>query len=75
MITKAQVQKMYFDNSLDLTDKEADEITAQANETASKTFQDIDAHGWVTRWIKDELREHMDCSSFSERLEYDFSQN
>jgi len=75
MITKAEVQKLYSDHSLNLSEKEADEITAQANETASKTFQDIDAYGWVMRWIQDELREHMDCSSFSERLEYDFSQN
>ena len=75
MITKAQVQKLYSDHSINLSDKEADEITADANENGEKNHRGLDAQQWVLRWIHDELRDHMDCSSFSERLEYDFSQN
>lgn len=75
MITKIEVQKLYVKFELSLSDKEANEITLDANENGQMNRHGLNASQWVVRWIKEELHENQDNSSFSERLEYDFSQN
>ena len=75
MITAIETQAIYAKYDIDLTPAEIIEITADANENGENNHRGLNAHQWVLRWIHDELREHMDNSSFSERLEYDFSQN
>ena len=75
MITKAETQKIYADHGIDLSDKDADEITAEANENGEKNHRGLDAYEWVMRWAYGNFLENLDCPSFSERLEYDFSQN
>lgn len=75
MITATETQKIYADHSIDLTPAEVIEITADANNNEVNDHRNLTAHEWVMRWIHDELRENMDSPSFSERLEYDFSQN
>ena len=75
MITAIETQQMYKRNDINLTQAEANEITADANESEKNGHNGFTAQEWVARWIQQELYENMDTSSFSERLEYDFSQN
>ena len=75
MITKIEVQKLYVQFGLSLSDKEANQITSDANENGQMNRHGLNASQWVIRWIKEELHENQDNSSFSEALEYDFSQN
>jgi hypothetical protein len=75
MITKIEVQKLYVQFGLSLSDKEVNEITSGANENGQINRHGLNAVQWVVRWIKEELHENQDNSSFSEALEYDFSQN
>ena len=75
MITATETQKIYADHGINLAPAEITEITADANDCEIKDSRNLTAHEWVVRWVKEELRENMDSPLFSERLEYDFSQN
>ena len=72
MITKAETQKIYADHGIDLSDKDADEITTDANENGEKNHRGLDAHEWVMRWAKSDAFENGWNPSFSERLEYEY---
>jgi hypothetical protein len=75
MITATETQQIYKRHDINLTQVEADEITADANQSEESGYKGLTAQQWVARWIQEELHENMDTASFSERLEYDFSQN
>ena len=75
MITKTEVKEIYASNYIDLSDADVNEITDDANNCEKTDPRNLTAHQFVVRWLQDQLRENMDTSSFSERLEYDFSQN
>ena len=75
MITATETQQIYKRHDINLTQVEAIEITADANQSEQSDPRGFTAKQWVMRWIYEELHENMDTSSFSERLEYDFSQN
>ena len=75
MITKAETQKIYADHGIDLSPAEIIEFTADANEWEIKDTRNLTAHEWVMRWAKSDAFENGWNPSFSERLEYDFSQN
>jgi len=75
MITATETQQIYKRHDINLTQIEAAEIAADANQSEESGHNSLTAQEWVARWIKEEMNENMDTSSFSERLEYDFSQN
>jgi len=75
MITATETQQIYKRHDINLSQVEAVEIAADANQSEKSGHYDLTAQQWVMRWIYEELNESMDTSSFSERLEYDFSQN
>jgi hypothetical protein len=75
MITATETQKIYADHGINLAPAEVNEITSDANDYEIKDSRNLTAHEWVVRWVQEELRENMDSPLFSERLEYDFSQN
>lgn len=75
MITATETQQIYKRHDINLTQAEAIEIAADANYSEQFDQRGLTAQEWVARWIKEEMNENMDTSSFSERLEYDFSQN
>jgi hypothetical protein len=75
MITATETQQIYKRHDINLTQVEAAEIAADANQSEGSGHNGLTAQQWVARWIKEEMNENMDTSSFSERLEYDFSQN
>ena len=75
MITATETQQIYKRHDINLTQVEAVEIAADANESEKSGHNGLTAQQWVARWIKEKMNENMDTSSFSERLEYDFSQN
>jgi hypothetical protein len=75
MITATETQQIYKRHDINLTQVDAAEIAADANESEKNGHNGLTAQEWVKRWIADEMRENMDTASFSERLEYDFSQN
>ena len=75
MITATETQQIYKRHDINLTQVEAAEIAADANQSEKSGYNGFTAQQWVARWIKEEMNENMDTSSFSERLEYDFSQN
>jgi hypothetical protein len=75
MITATETQQIYKRHDINLTQVEAIEIAADANQSEESGHNGFTAQQWVMRWIYEELHENMDASSFSERLEYDFSQN
>ena len=75
MITATETQKIFSDYGVDLTQVEINEMTADANQNEQSDHRGLTAHQWVVRWAKEFCHENMDSSSFSERLEYDFSQN
>jgi hypothetical protein len=75
MITAIETQKIYADHGINLAPAEITEITADANDCEIKDSRNLTAHEWVLRWAQSDSLENMDSPSFSERLEYDFSQN
>ena len=75
MITFIETQKIYKKHDINLSEIVAIEITADANYCEQFDQRELTAQEWVARWAKEELHENMDTLSFSERLEYDFSQN
>ena len=75
MILAIETQKIYTDHGINLTPAEITEITADANDCEIKDSRNLTAHEWVLRWAQSDSLENMDSPSFSERLEYDFSQN
>jgi hypothetical protein len=75
MITKAETEKIYADFDIDLSPAEIIEITADANVWEIKDTRNLTAHEWVMRWAQSDAFENGWNPSFSERLEYDFSQN
>ena len=75
MITATETQQIYKRHDINLTQVEADEIAVEANKSEESGWKSLTAQEWVLLWVYDELYENMDTSSFSERLEYDFSQN
>jgi hypothetical protein len=75
MITATETQQIYKRHDINLTQVEANEIADDANKSEQSGHNGLTAQQWVARWIKEEMNENMDTSSFSERLEYDFSQN
>jgi hypothetical protein len=75
MITATETQQIYKRHDINLTQAEADEIAIEANKSEESGWKSLTAQEWVLLWVHDELYENMDTSSFSERLEYDFSQN
>jgi hypothetical protein len=75
MITAIETQQIYKRHDINLTQIESVEIAADANDSEKNGHKGLTAQQWVARWIQEELHENMDAPSFSERLEYDFSQN
>ena len=75
MITATETQQIYKRHDINLTQAEAVEIATDANQSEKNGHNGLTAQEWVERWIAEEMRENMDTASFSERLEYDFSQN
>jgi hypothetical protein len=75
MITKAETEKIYADHGMDLSPAEIIEITADANDWEVNDSRNLTAHEWVMRWAQSNAFENGWNPSFSERLEYDFSQN
>ena len=75
MITAIETQQIYKRHDINLSHDEAVEITADANQSEKNGHYCLTAQEWVLQWVKEELHENMDAPSFSERLEYDFSQN
>lgn len=75
MITATETQQIYKRHDINLTQVEAVEIAAEANQSEESGWKSLTAQEWVLLWVYDELYENIDSSSFSERLEYDFSQN
>jgi hypothetical protein len=75
MITATETQQIYKRHDINLSQVEAVEIAADANYSEQFDQRGFTAQEWIVRWIYEELNESMDTASFSERLEYDFSQN
>jgi hypothetical protein len=75
MITAIETQQIYKQRDINLSQVEIAEITADANQSEQSDPRGFTAQEWVVRWVKEEINENMDMPSFSERLEYDFSQN
>ena len=75
MITAIEAQAIYAKFDIDLSPAEIIEITADANENGQNDHRGLNAHEWVMRWAQSDAFENGWNPSFSERLEYDFSQN
>ena len=75
MITAIETQQIYKRHDINLSHVDAAEIAVDANQCEKNGHHNLTAQEWVLRWVKEELHENMDAPSFSERLEYDFSQN
>tara|TARA_R110002126_G_scaffold77224_2_gene192582 strand:+ start:945 stop:1172 length:228 start_codon:yes stop_codon:yes gene_type:complete len=75
MITSVDTQEIYANHGMNLTPAEIIEITADANKCEIYDPRNLTAHEFVLRWAQSDSLEHLDSTSFSERLEYDFSQN
>ena len=75
MITAIETQKIYADYGIDLLPAEIAEITEDANKCEISDPRNLTATEFVVRWAQSDSLENMDSPSFSERLEYDFSQN
>ena len=75
MITALETKQIYDVHGIDLTTVEITEITDDANKCEIFDPRNLTALQLVIRWAQSDARENMDSPSFSERLEYDFSQN
>lgn len=75
MITRSETHKIYAQLGMDLSLAEIIEHTADANDWEVNDSRNLTAHEWVMRWAKSDAFENGWNPSFSERLEYDFSQN
>ena len=75
MITRSETHKIYAQFGMDLSLAETIEITADANDWEVNDSRNLTAHEWVMRWAQSNAFENGWNPSFSERLEYDFSQN
>jgi hypothetical protein len=75
MITRSETQAIYAKYDIDLSPAEIIEITADANDWEVNDSRNLTAHEWVMRWAQSNAFENGWNPSFSERLEYDFSQN
>ena len=75
MITRSETHKIYAQLGMDLSLAETIEITADANDWEVNDSRNLTAHEWVMRWAQSNAFENGWNPSFSERLEYDFSQN
>ena len=75
MITRSETHKIYAQLGMNLSLAETIEITADANDWEVNDSRNLTAHEWVMRWAKSNAFENGWNPSFSERLEYDFSQN
>jgi hypothetical protein len=75
MITSIDTQEIYANHGINLTPAELIEITADANKCEIFDPRNLTAHQFVLRWAQSDAFENGWNPSFSERLEYDFSQN
>ena len=75
MITSIDTQEIYANHGMNLTPAEIIEITADANKCEIYDPRNLTAHEFVLRWAQSDAFENGWNPSFSERLEYDFSQN
>ena len=75
MITAIETQAIYAKYDIDLSPAEIIEHTADANDWEVNDSRNLTAHEWVMRWAQSNASENGWNPSFSERLEYDFSQN
>ena len=75
MITSIDTQEIYANHGINLTPAEIIEITADANKCEIFDPRNLTAHQFVLRWAQSDAFENGWNPSFSERLEYDFSQN
>jgi hypothetical protein len=75
MITPIDTQEIYANYGINLTPAELIEITADANKCEIFDPRNLTAHQFVLRWAQSDAFENGWNPSFSERLEYDFSQN
>jgi hypothetical protein len=75
MITRSETHKIYAQFDINLSLAETIEITADANDCEINDSRNLTAHEWVMRWAQSDAFENGWNPSFSERLEYDFSQN
>lgn len=75
MITKTEVKEIYASHGVWMSSKDAEAVTAQCNENGDMMHRGLNAHQWAVRWAKEEAAEGCGPMTFSERLEYDFSQN
>ena len=75
MITAIETQKIYVDYGINLTPAEIAEITEDANKCEILDPRNLTATQFVVRWAQSDAFENGWNPSFSERLEYDFSQN
>jgi hypothetical protein len=75
MVTSIDTQEIYANYGINLTPAELIEITADANKCEIFDPRNLTAHQFVLRWAQSDAFENGWNPSFSERLEYDFSQN
>lgn len=75
MITSIDTQEIYANYGINLTPAEITEITADANKCEIFDPRNLTAHQFVLHWAQSDAFENGWSPSFSERLEYDFSQN
>ncbi len=75
MITSMDTQEIYANYGINLTPAELIEITADANKCEIFDPRNLTARQFVLRWAQSDAFENGWNPSFSERLEYDFSQN
>jgi len=75
MVTSIDTQEIYANYGINLTPAELIEITADANKCEIFDPRNLTARQFVLRWAQSDAFENGWNPSFSERLEYDFSQN
>ena len=75
MITRSETHKIYAQLGMNLSLTETIEITSDANDCEINDSRNLTAQEWVMRWAQSDASENGWNPSFSERLEYDFSQN
>jgi hypothetical protein len=75
MVTSIDTQEIYANYGINLTPAELIEITADANKCEIFDPRNLTAQQFVLRWAQSDAFENGWNPSFSERLEYDFSQN
>lgn len=75
MILATETQKIYANYGINLTPAEIAEITEDANKCEISDPRNLTAIQFVVRWAQSDAFENGWNPSFSESLEYDFSQN